>query len=102
MKKDIHPTYHSSIQVKCVCGNTFEAGSTQEELRVELCSACHPFYTGKQKLVDTAKRVEKFQAKVKAQKEISPTKKGRKLKREEKGKKDQEKQEKSEEKSSSQ
>lgn len=60
MKKDIHPEYHEKVTVTCACGRTAVVGSTQKELRVELCSACHPFYTGKQKLVDTARRVEKF------------------------------------------
>jgi large subunit ribosomal protein L31 len=63
MKKDIHPTYYPECKVTCACGNSFITGSTQPELKIELCSACHPFYTGKQKLVDTARRVEKFQAK---------------------------------------
>lgn len=61
MKKDIHPTYYASAKVICACGNNFTTGSTMKELHVEICSACHPFYTGKQKLVDTAGRVEKFQ-----------------------------------------
>ena len=61
MKSSIHPEYHTNVVVTCVCGNTFTTGSTQPEIRTELCSACHPFYTGKQKLVDTARRVEKFQ-----------------------------------------
>jgi large subunit ribosomal protein L31 len=61
MKQDIHPTYHPEAQVTCVCGNSFKVGSTQPELNIELCASCHPFYTGKQKLVDTARRVEKFQ-----------------------------------------
>ncbi len=60
MKQDIHPTYHQA-NVSCVCGNNFTVGSTQTELSVELCAKCHPFYTGKQKLVDTARRVEKYQ-----------------------------------------
>jgi large subunit ribosomal protein L31 len=64
MKKDIHPEYHKNAKVVCACGSEFLAGSTQKELRIELCSACHPFYTGKQKLVDTARRVEKFQERV--------------------------------------
>ncbi len=81
MKKDIHPTYRSDAKVVCACGNTFITGSTQEEIKTELCSKCHPFYTGKQKLVDTARRVEKFQAKLKAQEEISKTRKGKKQKR---------------------
>lgn len=59
MKKDIHPKYGKAI-VRCACGNTFETGSTKDELRVEICSACHPFYTGKQKLVDSGGRVERF------------------------------------------
>ena len=71
MKKDIHPKYYKDAKVICVCGNEFTIGSTKPEIKVELCSACHPFYTGKQKLVDTARRVEKFQAKVAAHKEVS-------------------------------
>lgn len=63
MKKNTHPTYYSGAVVKCACGNTFVTGSIQEEIKTELCSACHPFYTGKQKLIDTARRVEKFTAK---------------------------------------
>ncbi len=59
MKKGIHPEY-KKCTVTCACGNTFETGSTEEELRVELCSECHPFFTGKQKLVDSGGRVDKF------------------------------------------
>lgn len=66
MKKDIHPKYYPEAKVACACGNTFTIGSTREEIAVEICSACHPFYTGKQKLVDTAKRVDKFNKKVEA------------------------------------
>ena len=62
MKQGIHPEYVLS-EVHCSCGNTFTTRSTQKELRVELCSQCHPFYTGKQKLVDTGGRVERFQKK---------------------------------------
>lgn len=68
MKKDIHPQYHTDAKVTCVCGNTFTTGSTEKELHVEICSNCHPFYTGKQKLVDTAGRVEKFQKRAKVAK----------------------------------
>lgn len=68
MKKNIHPQYHKNTTVTCACGNKFTTGSTQESLRVELCSACHPFYTGKQKLVDTENLVKKFEAKKKAAK----------------------------------
>jgi large subunit ribosomal protein L31 len=60
MKKDIHPEYHADATITCACGNNMKVGSTVKEIRVELCSVCHPFYTGKQKLVDTARRVEKF------------------------------------------
>lgn len=59
MKENIHPKYGEAV-VKCACGETFVTGSTQKELRVEICSKCHPFYTGKQKLVDTGGRVERF------------------------------------------
>ncbi|WKZ29035.1 MAG: 50S ribosomal protein L31 [Patescibacteria group bacterium] len=61
MKADTHPTYFPEAKVVCACGNAFTTGATVKELSVELCSACHPFYTGKQKLVDTSRRVEKFQ-----------------------------------------
>jgi large subunit ribosomal protein L31 len=70
MKKDLHPKYYADAKVVCACGNTFTTGSTKPEIRVDLCSACHPFYTGKQKLVDTARRVEKFQAKLEASSKI--------------------------------
>ena len=73
MKKDIHQKYYPEAKVTCACGNSFTTGSTVPELKVELCSKCHPFYTGKQKLVDTARRVEKFHAKVEAKKKIVPT-----------------------------
>ncbi|MDP3770203.1 MAG: 50S ribosomal protein L31 [bacterium] len=59
MKKDIHPTYYKAT-VSCACGNTFTVGSTKEKLDIEICSSCHPFYTGTSKMVDTAGRVEKF------------------------------------------
>jgi large subunit ribosomal protein L31 len=60
MKEKIHPEYHE-VQVSCACGNSFKTRSTKPELKVEICSACHPFFTGKQKLVDSAGRVERFQ-----------------------------------------
>lgn len=63
MKSDIHPEY-GEIEVKCSCGNTFKTRSTLgEELHLEVCSSCHPFYTGQQKIVDTAGRVDKFRRK---------------------------------------
>lgn len=61
MQKNIHPVYHNDTKVTCVCGNTFTTGSTLPEIRVEICAACHPFFTGQQKFVDTQGRVEKFQ-----------------------------------------
>ena len=80
MKKEIHPEYHSKAKVICACGNVFTTGSTEEEVKTELCSACHPFYTGKQKLVDSARRVEKFQAKKAVQKSVADARKGKKVK----------------------
>ncbi len=62
MKKGIHPEY-VECTVTCACGNTFTTRSTKKEIRVEICSQCHPFYTGKQKFVDSAGRVEKFRKK---------------------------------------
>jgi large subunit ribosomal protein L31 len=59
MKEGIHPEYHK-VLVSCACGNQFETHSTKKDIRLELCSACHPFFTGKQKLVDTAGRIERF------------------------------------------
>ncbi len=59
MKADIHPEYNK-IKALCACGNEFELGSVENEIKVEICSACHPFFTGKQKLIDTAGRIEKF------------------------------------------
>lgn len=60
MKTDTHPTYFPGAMVTCACGRAFSVGSTQEKLAVEICSACHPFYTGNEKLLDVAGRVEKF------------------------------------------
>jgi large subunit ribosomal protein L31 len=60
MKADIHPKY-DVVTVKCSCGNSFETRSTVDDLHVELCSECHPFYTGKQKLVDTGGRIDRFE-----------------------------------------
>ena len=59
MKEGIHPNYQNT-EIKCACGNVIETGSTSKDIRIEICSACHPFYTGKQKLVDTGGRVDKF------------------------------------------
>ncbi len=59
MKKDIHPSYGESV-VRCACGETFTTGSVKGELKVEICSKCHPFYTGRQKLIDSGGRVDRF------------------------------------------
>ncbi len=67
MKKDIHPTYYTDATVTCACGNRFTTGSTMKNLTVEICSQCHPFYTGKQKFVDTARRVDRFKRLVEKQ-----------------------------------
>ena len=63
MKQDLHPKYYTDAVVKCACGNTFTTGSTNPELKVDVCSQCHPFYTGKQKILDTGGRIEKFMKK---------------------------------------
>ena len=62
MKEGIHPNYNQT-QVKCACGAVYETGSTKDGLRVDICSKCHPFFTGKQKLVDTGGRVDRFKKK---------------------------------------
>jgi large subunit ribosomal protein L31 len=63
MKVNTHPTYYVDAQVVCVCGNKFTVGSTKQSIHVELCYKCHPFYTGEQRFVDTASRIQKFQTK---------------------------------------
>ncbi len=60
MKKDIHPKYYTEAKITCACGNVIIAGSTVPEMKIEICSACHPLYTGKKKLMDTTGRVERF------------------------------------------
>jgi large subunit ribosomal protein L31 len=62
MKTEIHPKYFRQAQIKCACGNIIKVGSTKEKMEVEVCSECHPFFTGKGKLIDTAGRVERFKA----------------------------------------
>jgi len=81
MKKDIHPKYYHNATVKCACGNTFKIGSTREYIETEVCSKCHPFYTGKDKLVDTAGRVEKFKERLAKRKEYRTKKEKRTAKR---------------------
>ena len=81
MKKDIHPKYYAQAQITCACGKTWVTGSTKEEIKIELCSNCHPFYTGKQKFLDTARRVEKFKEKSALQTSVSAARKGKKAKK---------------------
>ena len=73
MKKDIHPKYYDNAKVVCACGNTFTVGATKEFIEVEICSKCHPFYTGKEKIVDALGRVEKFRKRL-AKKEMKKKK----------------------------
>ncbi len=80
MKKDIHPKYYQA-EVVCTCGNTFKIGSTNEKIEVELCSQCHPFYTGKQKLIDDAGIINKYEKRLADQAKISKTKVGKKAKK---------------------
>jgi len=65
MKEKIHPKYYPEAKVSCACGNTFTTGSTKPQLKVELCSKCHPFFTGEQRIVDTAGQVERFKRRFK-------------------------------------
>lgn len=76
MKKEIHPSYFPAAKVKCACGNSWITGSAQPELSVEICSKCHPFYSGKEKILDTRGRVDKFKKRLeKTQKKTSLKKK---------------------------
>jgi large subunit ribosomal protein L31 len=71
MKKDIHPKYYPSAKIECACKNSFVIGSTKEFLEVEVCSKCHPFYTGTEKIIDTMGRVEKFKKRLSLKKEAN-------------------------------
>jgi large subunit ribosomal protein L31 len=79
MKKAIHPTYYKDAVVACACGNTFTTGSTKQQIHVDICSACHPFFTGKMKFIDTLGRVEKFAKKMQAAKSQKYVKKSERL-----------------------
>jgi large subunit ribosomal protein L31 len=70
MKEKIHPKYFTDANVTCSCGNNFTTGSTRQTLKVELCNKCHPFFTGEQKIIDTAGRVERFNKKYKREKKV--------------------------------
>ncbi|HLB95782.1 MAG TPA: 50S ribosomal protein L31 [Patescibacteria group bacterium] len=78
MKKGIHPQYYEKAKVTCSCGATYEVGSTSPELHVEVCAACHPFYTGTAKFIDTAGRVDKFQERLKKTQALQKTRKTKK------------------------
>jgi len=71
MKEDIHPKYFPDAQVICACGNTWTTGATQKEIRTDVCSACHPFFTGEQRIVDTAGQVERFMRRLEKKVEIA-------------------------------
>jgi large subunit ribosomal protein L31 len=70
MKSGIHPTYHEEATIVCSCGNKITTGSTSESLRIDLCSKCHPFYTGQQKLVDTEGQVDRFMQRMRRSKRL--------------------------------
>lgn len=72
MKADIHPKYYEKTKVSCTCGESFEIGSTKETIETEVCFKCHPFYTGKEKMIDTAGRVEKFKKRLSKKVEVKP------------------------------
>jgi large subunit ribosomal protein L31 len=77
MKEDIHPTYYPEATVVCACGNTWKTGSTQETIRTDVCSACHPFFTGEQRIVDTEGQVDRFYKKLKVHEEYQKEQKER-------------------------
>ena len=75
MKKDIHPKYYPNAIIRCSCGNVIKTKATKPEMMVEICSACHPFYTGKEKIIDTAGRVEKFKRRLEKKQKVKKGKK---------------------------
>jgi large subunit ribosomal protein L31 len=77
MKEEIHPTYYPEATVVCACGNTWKTGSTQESIRTDVCSACHPFFTGEQRIVDTEGQVDRFYNKLKVHEDIQKEKEER-------------------------
>jgi len=89
MKQNIHPPYYPQAKIRCACGNAFTAGATKEALEVEICSGCHPFYTGEQKVIDAAGRVERYrrivaEAELKAETRTSVTKREKQKQRQRK------------------
>ncbi len=81
MKKDIHPPFFEKAKITCACGSTYEIGSTSQEIQVELCAKCHPFFTGEQKIIDTARRVEKYKTRAAAKTTEQTGKKVKRTKR---------------------
>ena len=86
MKKDIHPTYFPHAQIVCSCGNVINTGSTKERIEVEICANCHPFYSGKDKIVDAAGRVEKFKQRSAKKKGVVQSRREKKKEKREKRK----------------
>ncbi len=86
MKANLHPQYFPQATIACACGATYTTGSTKERIDIELCAACHPFFTGKQKIVDTARRVEKFTGRVSAKSDATITAKAKAAARAERAK----------------
>jgi large subunit ribosomal protein L31 len=80
MKKDIHPAYHEKASITCACGAVFVVGSTKENIKIELCSQCHPFYTGKQRFVDSQGRLDRFKKKLEKSQEMATARKAVKSK----------------------
>ncbi len=74
MKQNIHPPYYPNAKISCACGAHFTIGSTKPEIKIEICGNCHPFYTGKKKLIDTMGRVERFKSRVGKKKEVTSKK----------------------------
>lgn len=90
MKKNIHPAYDKNVKIKCSCGAVLETGSTVKDMAVEICSACHPFYTGKKKMIDTTGRVDRFKKlaeKAEAKKTADAATKAKKVAKEKEAKK---------------
>jgi len=74
MKKDIHPKYYPNAKVRCTCGNEFTVGSTKEKIEIEICSKCHPFYTGKEKIIESVGQVQKFKKRLEKSKKLTQKK----------------------------
>lgn len=81
MKKELHPKYNEKTKVTCTCGNTFYTGSTMDAINIEICSQCHPFYTGKQKLIDDSGIINRYAKRIASHGTVSKTKLGKKVKK---------------------